>query len=63
MKTYIDRREQIHLPLIVREEPNPEGAGVVITAADAEELEQIREELAEAGVPILYDTPPATGAS
>lgn len=61
VKAYIDRREQIHLPLIVREEPTPEAAGVVIAAADAEELEQIRAELAEAGVPIAGESPPRTG--
>jgi hypothetical protein len=57
-------RGRIHIPLFIREEPQPEGAGVVISAIDSEEFEQIREELAEAGVPAEFQSPtrPAGGA-
>lgn len=62
-------RDRIHIPLFIREEPQPEGAGVVISAVDSEEFEQIREELTEAGVPAEFQSsgrpgggaePPAT---
>ena len=42
---------RLRIPVFVREEPEPATGGVVIAAVDAEELEQIREELEEAGVP------------
>lgn len=54
-------RDRIHIPLFIREEPQPQGAGVVISAVDAEEFEQIREELAEAGVPAEFQSPASPG--
>jgi hypothetical protein len=52
VKTLTDGRG-VAIPVFVRQEPQPEGAGVVISAVDSEELRQIREELAEAGVPVV----------
>lgn len=51
VKSAVSRRSGIHIPLLVREERQPDDAGLVIAAADSDELQQIREELAEAGVP------------
>jgi hypothetical protein len=47
----------VQVPLIVGEGPEISGAGIVISAADPEELEQIREELATAGVPLVRLVP------
>lgn len=55
VKNSSDPQERIHIPLVVREEPEPNGAGVVIAAVDAEELQQIRDELEEAGVPVTIE--------
>jgi hypothetical protein len=63
VKSATASRGRIHIPLFIREEPQPEGAGVVISAVDSEEFEQIREELADAGVPAEFQSPapPAGG--
>lgn len=47
----------VQVPLIVGEGPEISGAGIVISAADTEELEQIREELTTAGVPSVRLVP------
>ncbi len=49
----------VQVPLIVREGPAVNGAGIVISATDSDELEQIREELADAGVPVVRLVPDA----
>ena len=56
VKNATGSRNQLHIPLFIREEPQPEGAGVVISAVDSEEFEQIRDELAEAGVPAEFQS-------
>jgi hypothetical protein len=56
VKSATASRSRFHIPLFIREEPQPEGAGVVISAVDSEEFEQIREELAEAGVPAEFQS-------
>ena len=43
-------RPSLAIPVVIREEPRPEGGGVVIAAVDSEEVDEIREELAAAGV-------------
>jgi hypothetical protein len=48
-------QERIHIPLVVREEPETDGAALVIAAVDSEELQQIRDELEEAGVPVTVE--------
>ncbi|HEY7769353.1 hypothetical protein [Longimicrobium sp.] len=54
-KSVVGSRDRVHIPILIREEPQPDVAGVVISAVDAEEFKQIREELADAGVPAEYE--------
>lgn len=58
VKRSLGESGRIHLPFVVREEPEPENGAALISGVDAEELLQIRDELEEAGVRVTIEPPP-----